>query len=491
MQEQEIAKGSSFALRLVLRGETTVDLAQELRDAKAALVRWHTTRQDKCGAVMFQVASPAAAHREMQRLLEKLYRDEEEPGPFLRALRAQVALCDEKGKPVRQYLLGDMAQAVKAEKPAGAAAAAAAAPAPATPPAEEEDDRGAYGLADAPLTLPTYDEKKEKKKEDKPRVERTIKKKRVQFADEWQAVRLPFMLFMIGLWIWAVVWLIQAVVLVFALVTTDVTYSRATEALFTPKNVQEYDVGEYDKLKRVQFAIALLMGPGNRTLGQALFITAQSLTLVQQGLWLTAYFLCLTAPNMFGSRGQVIALICLGSINLIVTIVLKLLPTVGAMTFAQLPLIVPELPLSWSNVDRTLPLHAFWSWSPFWSYFVSLLLTYAFHAEAILFVIYLWTVSQAITDEVLPEKTLGLMQLGFGQAFMLLAFHMMTIAGTSEVLIIVLWIVNGLWRGFLLGFIIYFAVILQQARTRVVAILEEGEADEDEEEEEEDDDDED
>lgn len=485
MQEQEIAKGSSFALRLVLRGETVVDLAQELREAKTALARWEQTRKEKCGAVMFQVASPAAAHREMQRLLEKLYRDEEAPGPFLRTIRAQVALCDEKGKPVRQYLLGDMAQAEqKAEKAAKAAktAPAAAAAVPLAPD-EDDDSPGAYGVVDAPTTLPVMDDKKDKKAEDKPKtVQRTSKKKTVQFADEWQAVRLPFMLFVIGLGMWALVWLIQAVVLIFALMT-DITYSTAvTEAMYTPKpDVRQYDVGEYDNLKRVQFAIALLMGPRNKGLGQALFITMQVLSILQHSLWLTAYFLCLTAPNVVGTRGQVIALICLGSLNLFVTIVLKLLPTVGAMTFAQLPLIVPELPMSWANTDRTLPLHAFWSWSPFWAYLVSLLLTFALYAEAVLFIIYLWSVSHAITDEVLPEKSLGLMQLGIGQAFMLLAYHLMTIAGTSEVLLTVLWIANALWRGFLLGFIIYFAVILLQARTRVAGILEEGEVDEEDE----------
>src|SRR5262249_17970961 len=148
--------------------------------------------------------------------------------------------------------------------------------------------------------------------------------------------------------------------------------------------------GEYQPMYRVPFAISLVVGKDRLTIARLLYILVEVLRLVESGLWLTAYGMCLKCPDVRGTRGLVIALISVGGTNVLVTILLKLLPLCGAWTFGQLPLVVPELPLSSANIDRTMPISSFWSWWPLPAYFFSLLLTLSYQAELILFAIYVW-----------------------------------------------------------------------------------------------------
>jgi len=64
-----------------MSGETIIDFAQELRDAKTALARWRTTRKEKCGSVVFSIVAPVANHPEIQRILERIYQDPRRAGP--------------------------------------------------------------------------------------------------------------------------------------------------------------------------------------------------------------------------------------------------------------------------------------------------------------------------------------------------------------------------------------------------------------------------
>src|SRR5262249_2676455 len=214
------------------------------------------------------------------------------------------------------------------------------------------------------------------------------------------------------------------------------------------------------------------------------------LDLLRHIVWIVAYVLCLKLPDVFNSRGQIIALLSVGGFNLLISLILKLLPLVGAMKFAQLPFVIPELPLATANQDRLVPLQAFWSWSPFWAYLFSMLFIFAEHAEVVLICIYFWTVGNALTEEVMPGQGAAITQLALGQAFALLAFNLLAVVGTTDVMVAVLWVFNLLWRGFFLGFLIWFTVILLQGRKRVENILERTDEGEDEDEDEEEDDEE-
>src|SRR5262245_47885089 len=130
MQEMEFSKGAAFALTLSLSGETIVDFAQELREAKAALLRWRNKRKSKCQEVLLNVLAPPQEHAEIRRLLEHLP-EEEAIGPFLKTVRAEVALLNDHGKALKQFMIGGdvTAQAIQPAK-----SAAAPAPAPAAAP---------------------------------------------------------------------------------------------------------------------------------------------------------------------------------------------------------------------------------------------------------------------------------------------------------------------------------------------------------------------
>src|SRR5262249_50945083 len=233
----------------------------------------------------------------------------------------------------------------------------------------------AYILADAPTAAPVDDEKKKAKTKEEPTVtRRKLKKKKVQFAEAWMILRTPFQLFAIGFFILCGVWLLHVIVLLMAFFAEPSYGVMVEDVLFKPKDSPaDYEPGEYDALSRVPFAIGLLVGDSLRTVAQILYIVAQVLTLIQGGLWLTAYFMSLKLPNINGIRGQLITLITLGSINMLVGLVLKLLPLCGVMDFVQLPLAVPDFALSYANQDRMMPLQLFWAWHPFWATFFGLL----------------------------------------------------------------------------------------------------------------------
>src|SRR5262249_33813302 len=105
MRETESVKGSSYALTVAMSGETIIDFAQELRDAKTALARWHKTRKEKCGSVLLSIVAPVANHPEIERILQRIYQDADEPGPLLRKVRAEVALHNDREKSVKQFVL--------------------------------------------------------------------------------------------------------------------------------------------------------------------------------------------------------------------------------------------------------------------------------------------------------------------------------------------------------------------------------------------------
>src|SRR5262249_2923063 len=159
---------------------------------------------------LFSIVAPVANHPEIERILQRIYQEAEEPGPLLRRVRAEVALHNDREKSVKQFVLGSGKSeagkaAPKGSTPGGAAAAKRpAAPSPATAPAapakpvddDEDGGSGGYGLAAAPEIAPMPDVLKTKTKKDKtPARHRKLKKKQVQYGEEWQDVRLPFMLF--------------------------------------------------------------------------------------------------------------------------------------------------------------------------------------------------------------------------------------------------------------------------------------------------------
>ncbi len=477
MQEKEIAKGSTFALALTLTYDEIMDFAQELREAKAALLDWKKKRKNKCARVQLTVAGPSADHAEVQKMLDRLVKDKAEPGPFLQGLSVEVSLLNDKGKKVKEYVLGDKQAVAKGPPPAG----------PGGGDDDDEDDKGSYILVDAPAT-PEVKEEKKAKPQDKA-VIRKIKKKKVQFARKWQNARLPLILFVVGIGVGAVTVIIQIVIFIFPL-TASVDYNKLVmEELFTPK--EQLEIGEHENLKRIPFAIGCVMGNANIGLGKTLYILTAVLHLVQSGVWLAAACILLAAPDRFGSRGQVFAIMGMAGVNLLLVLIFKLLPLVGASEFTSLAYAVPELPMSPANQERITPLQVQWSFHLFGSFFFGLLFNVLLLGEPILFCIYLHHVGLSIQDEWMQNKGLSLTQLGFSLAFIQVAYHTLSIAGASAVLVLLLVVVAGLYRGFLLWFIVWCILVFLKSCKQIADIVDEEDVEEEEEEEEEEDEEED
>jgi DNA-directed RNA polymerase subunit RPC12/RpoP len=334
----------------------------------------------------------------------------------------------------------------------------AAAPKPAAV-AEEEESGGAYRFADEPEPTRMEETAKPKKK-DQPKIIRKVKKKSVQFAEQWQKFRITLILAAAAMGCWGIMWVLRITVFILGQFS-ETSYSAL--------------VGQANSsagMSRLVIMLGLEAGLENMNLAQTLGIIEYVMALVGGGLFLTGYFFCLGVPPRYGTRGQAITLLILGGTNLLSTLLFKLLPMSGAMDFVMIPLLGPEVTINEASIERLIPLHAFWAASGFWEMFAAIIIQAAFFAEPILIAIFLRTVGLSMKDdEWLEPKAEVVMRLGFGQFFALLSFYMLSMVGTSAVLRLAVIVFYLLWQGFFLGFIIYFIVIMIKARQRVTYVL--------------------
>ncbi len=232
-------------------------------------------------------------------------------------------------------------------------------------------------------------------------------------------------------------------------------------------------------VNKLVVVLGLQAGMENMNTAQALGTIEYVLALLAGGAFVAGYVFCLGVPQRYGTRGLALALLILGSTNLFITLLMKMLPISGAMDLVIVPLLGPDITMNEAGTERLVPFHAFWSGSPYWEMLAAIIIQAAFYAEPILFCVFLRAVALSLKDdEVLEPRALTLLRLGFGQFFILLSFYLLSMAGTSEVMRLVLIVFYLLWHGFLLGFIIYFALSMLKARQRIAYLL--GEEDEDE-----------
>ena len=161
--------------------------------------------------------------------------------------------------------------------------------------------------------------------------------------------------------------------------------------------------------------------------------------------------------------GQVKNLIILCCVNLALVLVFRLLPFLGVFG-GWLTLLVPEATMTQANIDRIVPLHVFWSFSGFWSEILTLIVLFSLYLEHILLGVFLWSVGISMRETDLEKGGLNLAGLGFGVFFIMLAFQIMSICGTSAVLVLVLRIIYLLWVGFSALWIVRFLQVLLLAR---------------------------
>jgi len=350
-----------------------------------------------------------------------------------------------------------------------AAEPAAAAPKKAAV-ADEEEGGGTYGFAEDLGAKPVAEAPKKKK--DQPKIIRKVKKKSVQFAEQWEKFRITLMLAAIGMGCWGLMWILRMTVFLLGQFSETSYSSLIDKARVDPSR----------GINRLVIVLGLEGGIDNMGTAQTLLTIEYVLALLAGGAFVGGYVFCLGVPERYGTRGQALTLLILGGTNIFLTLLLKLLPVTDAMEFLIIPLVGPEVAMSEAGTERLAPIHAFWSGSPFWEMLAALIIQAAFYAEPILLAVFLRSVALSMKDdEWLEPKAMTLMRTGFGTFFILLTFYLLSMAGTSEVLRLTLLVFYLLWQGFFLGFIIYFIVIMVKARARVAYLL--GAEDEEEEDE--------
>lgn len=325
---------------------------------------------------------------------------------------------------------------------------------------DDEEEGGAYTLTTDDKPAAPVAEKPKKKKEKKQAIKRKIKKKTVQFAEDWQKILIANWLMFGGMCAWGICWILHLVIVLQGLLSSS---------LYSPLQLE---LIRENQLEMGPFVIGLMCNLSNLDSGKALYITEQALFLASGGCFLAAYCICLGVPNVFGTRGQTITMIVFSVINLLVTLLLKLLPAAGAMGYVMVPLVAPEIAFNIASLERSLPLHVFWSGSPFWEFFAAIIFQAIFYGEPILYCVFLRSTAMAMKDDQwLEPRAQSLMRIGFGQYFMLLTFYMLSITGTTDVVGWTLLVVYLVWRCFLIGYIINYALTLYGSQARIKYLI--------------------
>jgi hypothetical protein len=364
---------------------------------------------------------------------------------------------------------------------------------------EEDDGEAVYKLLED-LDKPVEDKAKKKKRKDEdededeeeeeekdlrplghlPTVKRKIKKKTIQFAEEYVKLLPALVLLFAAASAWGLAWMLHTVAGLLGAFQPTV-YSVLME-MCTPTEP------EGAKLSMPAFILGLMSGTASIGAGRAMYIAAEILALGGGGAALAAYCVALASPERNGLRGQAITLLALGGTNILLGLFLRLLPAAGAIPYVMVPLVAPEIAMNEANIERSLPLHLFWCNLPYLEAFFALVIHLAALAEPILCCVFIRSIGLAVKDdEVLEPRAHAILLIGFGQAFIFLAYFMMSITGTSEVLRLVLIVAYILWRCFFLLFLIHFALLCWTGRERLAYLIEGAEAEAGDEEEDEED----
>lgn len=368
-----------------------------------------------------------------------------------------------------------------------AIAPAKAAPAPAPKPSNDEDDRGdgtGYGLLinpqeEAEKRRRAEEERKAKrKKKDEPKA---IIKKRVKTiydVEQWKVVRVGLVIALSALAFWGLQFLLHEITVLVGVIAGPQYGTLVDVVLFEPIEDPENwpKVGRMMPIDRMGFAMSLVSGHGFRTLGKVFFILGEAFLLVMGGMFLTAYFYFREVPDRFGSKGQAKALIIIGIINLTFGLFCRLLPMSTNFGPSLIPLTLPEVAMTEANTERLMPLHVFWMHTPFWETLLSLIVQLVFWTEPILIAVFVWTCGKILQEDQIEEQAHGLSMLAGGVYFIAFAYIMVSLAGTSAVLLSVLKVVYILYLGFFIGYIIRFAVVLNNARAILDQLIEDSEA---------------
>ena len=355
--------------------------------------------------------------------------------------------------------------------PSGAEKAEEKPPAP-PPPAVPDDDEeevagGAYGLAQEEAGAKGEVKSTEVKKEKRTR--RKLKLKTVQYPELWEKVRIGLMILFVAVCVWGAGFAIQALVLLLGAFSGP-QYASLMDKLLAQQ--QAAPIGQEQAIPRFDLAVGLIAGAENLELARTLLIFVQILSLFQTGIALTGYFFCLVVPNRYGTKGLAMTLCVLAAVNALLVVMFKLLPMTGMSNFVLWYFMMPEVSLMTPGMERVVPLAVFWAHMPFWEIFLGLMFTLCLFAEPIVFCLYLRACAMSLRDDLLQPKAMILVQLAFGQAFIMIAYQLLSLTGTSNVVIVyVLKATFLLWMGFFAWLLVWYGRMLLESRKTILTYL--------------------
>ncbi len=344
----------------------------------------------------------------------------------------------------------------------------------AAPPKPEEDDLGAYGAADIitdedKARKEEEGKKKKKKKKEKKSAKIQKKVRAIPDAEDWDKVRSGLMFVFIGTCLWAGAHLLQGIYVALGMVD----YTELTRGIVEELNARQgqplpAEPGFWDI---DQLGMLLRMIAGNQFLGLAkgCLILGAILRLCQPIVSAVGYIICLPVPNRFGTIAQLTTLLSLGGWNTLAVLGLMVLPAVGAYQYYLVPLLTPEVVLTEYNIERSLPLNVLWMSYPFFESLLNIVVQFLYYLEPVVGAVFLWSVGLAIKEPKVEESAQTLVNMGLGTFFLLVAFHMLSVTGTTPVLVLVLRVLYCLWYAFLLLFILSYASLLLKTRDLLYA----------------------
>jgi hypothetical protein len=332
---------------------------------------------------------------------------------------------------------------------------------------EEEYDPEEIAEKDEALRrrLMGLEEGEEEEEEDRPR-----RKARAPKLDAtvWEKVRLANVLVAASVGLWALAFVVRETYVVIGL-TSSASYSTVVDELHPHYQLPPDEEKTVDIPKLV---LSLTGGLKLYDTNRILLIVSQILMILQGGVMITACIFCLRVPHKFGAKGFVVATLVVTSINVFTGVLFRLLPLAGAINYLLVPLVGPEIAMHNANIGRIIPLHLLWSGNPYVQVLISVFVILLCYAELALYPMFLRATAKTMKSEKLEQTTLALIELALSQLFMQVAYQLLAMAGTSDVM--VQWILRAVYclaLGFFVWQLVWYILILLQTRNVIQTML--------------------
>lgn len=306
-------------------------------------------------------------------------------------------------------------------------------------------------------------QKKPKDKKKLPKVGRKVKA--LPDAESWKKVRMGLLFVSIACWVWLGTHLLQGSYVLLG--STEFSeYSNMISKYLSQRQDDPFpQPGHFWHVDELGLYLEMIGGKDWGPYAAVALTLATILYFLQAVMWAAGYGFCVAVPRRYGMFGQVIGLLGLAGINIILIFSLKLLPVLGVHNYVLIPYVVPEIVMTEYNFERIVPIHILFSAEPFWEHLLALFVRGIQYFEPTLMCIFIWSVGVAIKSPEIEAGGKRMTYWGLGTLFALLCFHVLSLAGGSNVLVTVLRVIYTCWYCFLLGFILNFSLVLMKTRS--------------------------